>query len=504
MQVHPGSYTTCVTDVDIPQQLRELRSSLESAIRSVIVAQNELSLISKLPPETLTTISEFVAEPRSQKSTLEIVKLTHVCRYWRSTLISLPHLWSSIFVTHVHPDFLAACLERSREVPLAVHLDLKYGDYSDYSDLLEEVDCIQRIRKLDVHFTVLCDSESEDYITNAFCAFRILTLPLPILENLSFCICHDLDGTHMEFPIELFCWRSSPPTKLRHLTLYNCYGGPIQALSNLTSLELSGDVISFNPMILDQHTFLPLISNNPSLVSLHLSRCSCPDRAQLSQVTPVKLSKLKSLRLMDIRGLPGFPSLVEVPAFKVLSALWISTRKRFVYWHYDVVPEFLVRAESDDGFQLSYNAQRDDHITSDWLAVMCDANPSPAVVRFEGKLDLREDRMKVSPLPLFANAKILEIGASFASPWYRDFWKDLEKVGPQLNTLRLEVTEGTSPAVVESVKEFAKARFQNGMPLKKLERMASEGMNEEGEEKAKRLWEEFRAGLDIDQYLIAQ
>ena len=61
-----------------------------------------------------------------------------------------------------------------------------------------------------------------------------------------------------------------------------------------------------------------------------------------------------------------------------------------------------------------------------------------------------------------------------------------------------------SPAVVKSVKDFAKARFQKGIPLTKLERMAFEGMNGGDEEKAKNLWEEFRAGLNIDQYLTAQ
>lgn len=55
--------------------------------------------------------------------------------------------------------------------------------------------------------------------------------------------------------------------------------------------------------------------------------------------------------------------------------------------------------------------------------MMRDAGPGPAFVRFEGEHHLaKTNEMEVSPLPLFANAKVLEIGASFASPWYRDFW----------------------------------------------------------------------------------
>jgi hypothetical protein len=114
------------------QQLQALHSALEKAVRSVVVAQNELSLINKLPPETIITVSEFVAEPRTRESMFEIVKMTHICQYWRSTLISCPHLWSSIFVKNDRKDFVAACLERSRELPLTVCLDLKHGDYHDY------------------------------------------------------------------------------------------------------------------------------------------------------------------------------------------------------------------------------------------------------------------------------------------------------------------------------------------------------------------------------------
>lgn len=42
------------------------------------------------------------------------------------------------------------------------------------------------------------------------------------------------------------------------------------------------------------------------------------------------------------------------------------------------------------------------------------------------------------------------------------------------------------------------------MPLSKPERMTFEGADREDEEKAKKLWEEFRTGLDIDQYLTVQ
>ena len=102
------------------------------------------------------------------------------------------------------------------------------------------------------------------------------------------------------------------------------------------------------------------------------------------------------------------------------------------------------------------------------------------------------------------DAKVLEIGAPFTSLWYHDLWKDLAKVGPRLTTLRLEVITGMIPEVAVSVKGFVRARFRKGVPLTKLERMTFGGMSKRKEEGAKKLWEEFRAGLDIDRYLSAE
>ena len=429
-----------------------------------------------------------------------------------------------------HKDFVAACLERSQPLPLTVYLDLKHGDYHEYPDCtcvrndlspgmqinpdnpcryhttidpLFDVDHVQRIHKLDVHLDMLDGSEegpNQDF-SDALDDFEFFALRLPSLESLSFSVDHELDvDTHLNLPGSFFSWGSFPPTRLRHLTLHGCYGGPIRAVRNLTSFELAG-VGAFDPIELTERSFLPFISGSPSLVSLTLSNCSFPDPEKLLKITPVKLPKLKTLRLIRVYGLPGLPSLIGVPALKTLSSLHISTARKQHYLQ-SLSVHIQVRAESDDGFQLSYDTT-DYKLVSDWLAVTQDANPGPAFVRFEGQgLDDGEGPgMEVSQLPLFVNAKVLEIGASFAGTWYPNSWEGIENVGPQLTTLRLEVIEGMDPVVARSVKKFVEARSKKGMPLTKLERMEFKEMNEENEEKAKRLWEVFRAGLDIDQYL---
>ena len=457
--------------------------------------------------------------------------MTHVCQYWRTTLISYPRLWSSVFVENDHEDFVVACLERSQGAPLAVRLDLKRGDYHNYPDCtcikrstgqwinvnqpcryhtainpLREAGHHQRIRTLDVHLTLLDDVEGDHpnrTFEIALDDFGLFTSHLPALEKLSFRVDHVFDETdvQLEFPERLFLWGVSPPTALRHLTLHGCYGGPILAIRNLTTFELAG-APDFSPIELNRGTFLPFISGNSSLVSLSLLHCSFPDRPQLSQVTPIKLPKLKTLRLMSVDGISGFPGLVHVPAFKRLSSLRISAWRNAL----DPCVDFLIHAESGDGFQLLYDATCFFEAASDWLGLTDSADPSPVFVRFERRElgRVRAGGMRTSPLVFFSSAKVLEISAPFTGYWYRDFWGDLEKIGPQLTTLRLGVIEGTGPEVSKSVEELVRARFNKGMPLTNLERMTFEETSEEDEEKAKKLWEEFRAGLSIDQYLAAQ
>ena len=211
---------------------------------------------------------------------------------------------------------------------------------------------------------------------------------------------------------------------------------------------------------------------------------------------------------MAARKLPSFPGLIDVPAFSRLSSLRILIHERsyarFSNGH------FLVRAESDDGFQLLYNTHNHGKAAKAWLGLTRHADPSLAYVRFEGQ-ELGSRKVKGdSLLPLFANAAVLEIGASFTNFYSYRFWKahglwkDLEGVGPQLTTLRLEVTDIVDRQVAKSVEELVEVRLQKGMPLAKLERMVFEETSEERGEEAEKCWEKFRAGLNIDQYLVVR
>ena len=229
---------------------------------------------------------------------LEIVRMKHVCQYWRSTLILYPHLWSSIFVGNGHKEFAATCLERSRETPSTTRLDLEHGDdhledipvrqidieggssrhYHTILNPLLDANCTRRIRKLDVHLSMV-GYDTEEYpdknFKDALGDFVFFAFPLPVLENLSFRVLHEFTLKHpLEFPESLFCWGPVLPATLSHLVLRGCSGGPFQEASNLTSFELDayGDTFGSDPTRLYQHilsiSFGQPISCIPSFVGL--------------------------------------------------------------------------------------------------------------------------------------------------------------------------------------------------------------------------------------------
>ena len=343
-------------------------------------------------------------------------------------------------------------------------------------DPLLEVGHIRCIRKLDVHLSTLDDDlrDSGRNNKNALDGVEFITSPLPALESFSFYADqYYAIKIYPKLPKDLFSWESLPPTKVRHLALHGCFRGPTQSIRNLASFELSGLYYAAYRMELDQKTFLPFISASPSLASLSLAHCTFPDREELSGVTPVKLPELKTLRLMGTSGLSRFLNLVDVPAFRTLSSLRVLVQEPSHTGFSDGY--FMVRAESDDGFQLSYDTRDQCKAASRWLGLTHHADPVLAFVRVEGRdLGSGQGVVKgISLLQLLVNAEVLEFGASFISTMYCNFWKkhgfweDLEKVGPQLTTVRLEVAGVVDQKIAKSVENLVKARFRRGMPLTK-------------------------------------
>ena len=69
------------------------------------------------------------------KDTRSMIPLTHVCRYWRESIISTPENWTSISSRSM--DLAALSLQRAKEVPLEISLDgVQIGKSPGFPDLL--------------------------------------------------------------------------------------------------------------------------------------------------------------------------------------------------------------------------------------------------------------------------------------------------------------------------------------------------------------------------------
>ena len=102
-------------------QVSSVEARAHDVLRSITSLRNLLQPINRLPPETLSQIAQYVLGP-SARDVVEIIPLTHVCRYWRASIISFPGNWTLISSRDMRLTTL--CLERSRAAPLKIWLDM--------------------------------------------------------------------------------------------------------------------------------------------------------------------------------------------------------------------------------------------------------------------------------------------------------------------------------------------------------------------------------------------
>ena len=84
--------------------------------------RNALQSVNRLPPEILSRIARGVPDNCAQDAR-PIIPLTHVCRYWRESIVSAPENWT--LISSRSKALTALSLERSKEAPLRMYLDME-------------------------------------------------------------------------------------------------------------------------------------------------------------------------------------------------------------------------------------------------------------------------------------------------------------------------------------------------------------------------------------------
>ena len=122
--------------------------------------------VNRLPPEILSRILEY------RTHECDLVVATQVCRYWRSTLISSPSLWTCFQFQSSHDrDRTLTYLERSKSAPIDVSIDTSSAENLDVLESLAPH--IARTRSLIIQ-------ASQDIHT----ASLLFCNPAPLLQHL--------------------------------------------------------------------------------------------------------------------------------------------------------------------------------------------------------------------------------------------------------------------------------------------------------------------------------
>jgi len=260
--------------------------------------------------------------------------LTHVCRYWRSVLLSYPKIWTNIFARRDISDFFYECLLRSRGLP--IHLNFHYHVEWDgpagcscehpssptscrvrcphirarkTAELFGEYGPRKRLRSLDLLLF------SPDPVAAGFGGLEHIAFfnrPLPELESLRLA-CLDSAQSPEEFVIRGDIFSRSLP-KLKCLSLVHCWGGLTSWVAGLTSFHLE-----FRQLWDIQSTkFVAFLENNcRTLEALSLDNIGFSDPGG-GRVT---LSSLKELQLKRVTD-PSYLFLhLTLPMFEALTTL---------------------------------------------------------------------------------------------------------------------------------------------------------------------------------------
>lgn len=77
--------------------------------------------VNRLPPEIISRIARDVPDNNAE-DVKSIIPSTHVCRYWRTSIVSAPEIWT--LISSKSRGLATLSLERSKEAPLQICLDM--------------------------------------------------------------------------------------------------------------------------------------------------------------------------------------------------------------------------------------------------------------------------------------------------------------------------------------------------------------------------------------------
>ncbi|KAF9647853.1 hypothetical protein BDM02DRAFT_2481269 [Thelephora ganbajun] len=101
-----------------PQKILGIERDLSEILQAIRVIRNTYIPVNRLPAEILSRVLEY----RTREG--DLIAATHVCRFWRSVLVSSPSLWGCFrFKSSYDVDRTLMYLERSKSASIDVRLN---------------------------------------------------------------------------------------------------------------------------------------------------------------------------------------------------------------------------------------------------------------------------------------------------------------------------------------------------------------------------------------------
>ena len=276
----PPSFPPLAHPPHLHFQLRAIQYQAKQALSKVNSTMNTFSKINRLPPEILAMIPSFL------DSYKDLINTTHVCRYWRNTLIASPPLWSRLDNNMMHEDLVSTFMNRCGDTPLEVTFSTLLG--SKNTPFLEEA-----IRRSSQIHKVRFPSLPWWHIAAFSDAFDA---PLPLLRQLDVHAGYDgVDVPPFQRPFLVGA------TNLVSLTLRdrNKVSGTLLpfVFPTITYLELQFD----RPRVALVSELLDLFRNSPLIEELHIKADVVLDAPDEHSAFPSRFKQVDLLHLRDIR-----------------------------------------------------------------------------------------------------------------------------------------------------------------------------------------------------------
>ena len=175
--------------------------------------------VNRLPPEILSHVAQYLIGD-DEDDAISVVPLTHVCRYWRESIISTPEIWT--LISDKNGNMTAVCLQRAKAAPLKITLRVPLD--SSFHDIFAPY--LQNTRTLAVH--------SMSTIEKLRSVFPNFPQSMPALRSLELIRSEDIAWDDTIDPFESFL----PPFERLQLTGLPLYASLLK-VGTLTEFTIS-------------------------------------------------------------------------------------------------------------------------------------------------------------------------------------------------------------------------------------------------------------------------